>query len=51
MDFLKKKKKKNHMDFLKKSVAFEVPPAYSRYRRLRPPGGKFVSFVLNSQGI
>ena len=30
----------NHMGFLKKSVAFGVPPAYSRYRRLRPPGVK-----------
>ena len=28
----------NHMGFLKKSVAFGVPPAYSRYRRLRPRG-------------
>ena len=39
------------MGFLKKSLAFGVPPAYSRYRRLRPPGIKFVSFVLTSQGI
>ena len=30
----------NHMGFLKKSLAFGVPPAYSRYRRLRPPGGE-----------
>ena len=28
----------NHMGFLKKSVAFGVPPAYSWYKRLRPRG-------------
>ena len=28
----------NHVDILKKRVAFGVPPAYSRYRRLRPRG-------------
>ena len=39
------------MSFLKKSVAFGVPPAYSRYRRLRPPGVKFVGFMFTSQGI
>ena len=26
------------MGFLKESVAFGVPPAYSRYKRLRPRG-------------
>ena len=35
------------MGFLKKSLAFGVPPAYSRYRRLRPPEVKFVSFCVN----
>ena len=39
------------MGFLKKSVAFGVPPAYSRYRRLRPRGEKLVDFVLTSKGF
>ena len=30
------------MGFLKKRVAFGVPPAYSRYRRLRPPVLAFI---------
>ena len=34
------------MGFLKKSVAFGVPPAYSRYRRLRPRG-EICSFCVN----
>ena len=37
--------------FWKKSLAFGVPPAYSRYRRFRPRGWKLVDFVLTSQGI
>ena len=37
---------KNHMGFLKKSIAFGAPPAYSRYRRLRP-GGEICWFGVN----
>ena len=36
----------NHTGFLKKSVAFGVPPAYSRYRRLHP-GGYICWFCVN----
>ena len=35
------------MDFLKKRVAFEVPPAYSRYRPDSAPGGENCSFCVN----
>ena len=41
----------NHMGFMKKSIAFVVPPAYSRYRGLCTRGEKLVDFVLTSQGI
>ena len=41
----------NHMGFMKKSIAFGVPPAYSRYRGLCTRGEKLVDFVLTSQGI
>ena len=34
------------MGFLKKSVAFGVPPAYSRHRRLSP-GGEMCWFGVN----
>ena len=38
------------MGFMKKSIAFVVPPAYSRYRDMHR-GEKLVDFVLTSQGI
>ena len=39
------------MGFMKKSIAFVVPPAYNRYRGLCTRGEKLVDFVLTSQGI
>ena len=39
------------MDILKKSVAFGVPPAYSRYRRLRPRGENWLILCKLPKGF